>query len=1236
MVFRTLISCVVYSFLLVDMLHSLALKIGSLNIQGGLTQKFRSTDIQNLINTHDIFCFLESWLGPNDSCPSINDYTSFRSERKTKHKNARRNSGGILIYCKKSIRGGVIKLKNSHSDIQWLKLDKSFFGLNNDIYLCICYIKPEASGNAADVDMFDILNQDVGKYSTEGRIIILGDLNSRVGLKQENHYDIDLDSRINDPARPINVPYRFSEDIKVNSHGRKLLRLLSNYDLLIANGRTPGDLSGSYTCEQHNGSSVVDLCIAQRNLLSKIMYFKVDEFNWFSDHASTSFCLKVNINRNVNFSRYWRRISKYAQRWNDESKQKFKEILSSGDIKCKLDSFCATEFNDSNIIAEEFSAIMHTVLSRTFPKKSRKKKMTEKNEFFSYECEMAKRIFKKAQRAYRYDKDNLNRRQVYLKEKRRYKKIINKTSKLATENKINKLADLETSDPKTFWRNIKNLITPRDEATENIDPNKRSEHFQNLLQVPPQCNANRNFQDYVNTSLPTLENVSIPNDTINCCVTLNELQTTVQSLKSGKSVYLDGVSNEVIKFGFNNLDRSINHLYNTVLKCKVFPDLWAESLIIPLHKKGDTHDVNNYRGIMISSCVGKLFLKILTKRIDTFMIENDKWCINQCGFKSDHRTEDSLFILQTIFKSYVEKQNSKIYIAFVDFSKFFDKINRQYLRYKLLKYGITGPVYEVIKSMFEKTSYKVSIGDHISPPFNGNNGVKQGCVISPLLSNIFQNDMHDIFGTVECEPISIGSIVMNSLSWADDLVIMSRSKSGLQTCLNNLQMYCDKWGLELNTDKTKTMVFSKRGSHLVDLSFRGIPLECVKNYNYLGFNLSNNGKMSHVIRDRINKSSRVANMVLQAIRTTGNVNVKLAMSIFDKQIAPILLYGTSIWSPPQSFNYLYVHGQPEGGNVRTVVKRLIANLCQREIKLEYTRRVGRNTSQQPRKILVKVSNYEDKEHILRMNSPLFSNFDTDTKTPFEKVHSDFCKRTLNITKFASVTAVMGELGRFPLIYNAWGNCIKYWLRLNSGTKNTILNEAYNTVRSENHEWIQSIQYLLSSNGFRNVWLRPNEVDQKTFHEVFKLRLFDQHKQNYFSKINSSSRFELLSSLKCDFKRSNYIDKIKNPDIRKIFTRLRIDNNILNDCKMRLNQRSSDHCSSCTGQKEGVEHFLLDCSYFKQQRDNFINFVSNQYRNFSYLTSQDKLRFILNLDCPKHIEGACCKFVNEIYKKREGK
>ena len=699
-------------------------------------------------------------------------------------------------------------------------------------------------------------------------------------------------------------------------------------------------------------------------------------------------------------------------------------------------------------------------------------------------------------------------------------------------------------------------------------------------------------------------------------------------------MFLDGVSNEVIKNGYACLESSLFHLYNTVLKSCMFPGLWAESLIIPLHKKGDKLDVNNYRGIMISSCVGKVFLKIITKRIDKFMKENDKWCVNQCGFKADHRTDDSLFILHTIFKSYVENKNEKIYIAFVDFSKFFDKINRNFLRYKLLKNGITGPVYDIIKSMYAKTTYRISIGDHISPSFQGNNGVKQGCVISPLLSNIFQNDMHDIFGSDECEPLQLGDFILNSLSWADDLIIMSRSARGLQTCMNKLQTYCIKWGLEVNTDKTKTMVLSKRGSCFVDISFEGNILECVDKYNYLGFNLSSNGKIKHLVEDRINKSTRIMSLVLQALRTTGNINVKMSMSIFDKQIAPILLYGCAIWAPPQSHNSFYVHNQPEGTNARTIINQLLRDLCHRNIPLTYARRVGKINNETSRKILVKVSNYDDKEEILRLNSSLISNFHTDFKYNYEKVHTDYCKRTLNITKFASSTAVMGEMGRYPIVFNARSHSIKYWLRLNAGTKNTILNEAYRTCLLENHDWIQSIQYLLCNNGFRNVWQNPDEVNANNFHKTFKVRLCDQHRQNFFAKVQNSDRLNIFSFLKTEFMRSEYIDKIKNPDVRKVFTRLRIDNNILKECKSRFNPNISKYCTHCSNMTEDVKHFLIDCDYFKAKRDRFFGIVSRNDANFDLLSAESKLQKILNLDCAADVEGVYCKFVYDMYVTRE--
>ena len=207
------------------------------------------------------------------------------------------------------------------------------------------------------------------------------------------------------------------------------------------------------------------------------------------------------------------------------------------------------------------------------------------------------------------------------------------------------------------------------------------------------------------------------------------------------------------------------------------------------------------------------------------MIFSHKWSFNQCVFKPDHHTEDSLFILNTIFESYVTKRNAKVYLTFVDFSKFFDKINRSYLLYKLSKFGITGKAHSIIKSMYGNTGYTVRANDLVSPRFIGYLGVKQGCCLSPTLSNIFQNDLHEIFSNGRCDPLLLGNTHLNSLSWANDLVLMSTSKTGLQKCLDNLQMYCCKWGLEVN--------------------------------------VKHNNDTSNVINDRMLKARRVTHMLMQ-------------------------------------------------------------------------------------------------------------------------------------------------------------------------------------------------------------------------------------------------------------------------------------------------------------------------------------------------------------------------------------
>ena len=135
--------------------------------------------------------------------------------------------------------------------------------------------------------------------------------------------------------------------------------------------------------------------------------------------------------------------------------------------------------------------------------------------------------------------------------------------------------------------------------------------------------------------------------------------------------------------------------------------------------------------------------------------------------------------------------------------------------------------------MYSATSYRVKIGDHISPSFLATSGVKQGCPMSPLQSNIYQNDLHEIFND-DCDPVKMGSVHINSISWADDLMLLSKSKSGLKRCLDNLKTYCQKWGLVVNTEKTKTMVLSKKKYLPETFTFGDIPLQASKTINYLG------------------------------------------------------------------------------------------------------------------------------------------------------------------------------------------------------------------------------------------------------------------------------------------------------------------------------------------------------------------------------------------------------------------
>ena len=101
-------------------------------ITGDGTNKLRIPQVLNFVYKYDIICLSETWQD-NDNNSNVNGYTQITSFHRFKHKNARRNSGGVAVLIRNNLSKGVTKLKSAYDDCIWLKLDKSFFGFDKNL-----------------------------------------------------------------------------------------------------------------------------------------------------------------------------------------------------------------------------------------------------------------------------------------------------------------------------------------------------------------------------------------------------------------------------------------------------------------------------------------------------------------------------------------------------------------------------------------------------------------------------------------------------------------------------------------------------------------------------------------------------------------------------------------------------------------------------------------------------------------------------------------------------------------------------------------------------------------------------------------------------------------------------------------------------------------------------------------------------------------------------------------------
>ena len=196
-----------------------------------------------------------------------------------------------------------------------------------------------------------------------------------------------------------------------------------------------------------------------------------------------------------------------------------------------------------------------------------------------------------------------------------------------------------------------------------------------------------------------------------------------------------------------------------------------------------------------------------------------------------------------------------------------------------------------------------------------------------------------------------------------------------------------------------------------------------------------------------------------------------------------------------------------------------------------------------------------------------------------------------------------------------GIAIKYLLRLCHGTSNVLLNAAFKSSCDIEHPWLQSIKYLLTHNGFGDVFLDPMPI-APNFGKFFCAKI---KWPVSWKNMHASSRFVYFNQCKNVYERSAYLSVIKTHNIRNIFTRLWVDINILASCRYR--QPSAPVCPMCHTGVEDIEHFILVCPKWHHLRSKF--FRSVQVFSPSLASNLEKLNYILDLTCPSEAINHCC-------------
>jgi hypothetical protein len=745
-------------------------------------------------------------------------------------------------------------------------------------------------------EFFERLSSVLNKINDKDELYVMGDFNGRIGGKK---------------AQREHCLGNFGDTTtERNSNGEELINLCLEQGLIITNSlyqHRESHIKTWYKWDNLLQSSQIDYILTRYRQKINITDARViPNMNIDTDHRPVVLIEKrLQLRRTTEHkdTRHWKEPVLNLKTLDDDTKREelFQEMAQIYDIlPTKIDNI-QTEWE---LFKTHMLKNLQNICGTRSPRKSHQKTVwwTEDIQKAIQTKKQCFKIWLKSKNQDDYLKYQLARRNV--------KHIIKEAKEKSWCKYGEQLTDLCKKSPRDFFKSVKSMRV-RDESYNPITIINSKDGTPILNSEERKARWKEYFQELYNPNSITKHTYEPrAQETLEPEILSQEIDTAIKNSPRNKSPGADGIPNEAIKACREIGVKWLKRIFTAAWTERKVPDDWQKSVIVPLWKnKGNKRECETYRGISLLSHTGKIYTKIIEQRV-RYILE-PQLSPSQLGFRRGVGCTDALFTLRQLSEKAIE-YGKELDILFVDQEKAFDRVDRNILWETLENYGIKGHLLENIRALYQNCQSAVRTTEGLTDTFETRTGVRQGCVLSPLLFNVYidrviteaqivkdhiteteQENEEQLNITEEDDIEDQLNNTLNELLFADDQCLIYDDEERLQNHTNSLLTTCRKYNMNINIQKTETMRISKSPSPL-NIHIGNTKVKQVTEFKYLGSIFTESGRLDREIETRCQKAN-VVTYQLSPLLLHPKIKMEVKKQMINTIFMPTLCYQCQTW-----------------------------------------------------------------------------------------------------------------------------------------------------------------------------------------------------------------------------------------------------------------------------------------------------------------------------------------------------